>query len=197
MLDQTEFTNAIAANLPGGEIEGLDKHPTPVAELLPQIYEGLKQIAEQQLRFERRDHTLQPTALVHEAYLRLADQTRVPWADAVQFRAITARVMRQVLIDHARKTNAAKRGGPDRARITLSAVDPTASSSELDVLELDEAMQRLHAHDERKARVVELLYFGGMTHAEAALVIGVSRKTVESDWYMARAWLGRELGHNG
>jgi len=194
MLDRTQFTNAIATRLDDARIEGLDDNPSGIGELLPQIYEELKGIAGAYLRQERADHTLQPTALVHEAYMRLADQTQVPWSDAAHFRAITARVMRQVLVDHARKHAAAKRGGPDRVRVTLSGHAAPAPSDEMDMLELDEAMQRLHALHERKARVVELLYFGGMTHAEAARVIGVSQKTVEADWYMARAWLGRELG---
>ena len=124
--------------------------------------------------------------------LGLIDQTRVPWSDAGHFRAITAKVMRQVLIDHARKHGALKRGG-DRLKVTLSDTDGAAQINVLDLLELDEAMEKLQEFDERKARVVELLFFGGMTHKEAAQVIGVSQKTIEADWYMARAWLGKQL----
>ncbi|MBL4698214.1 MAG: sigma-70 family RNA polymerase sigma factor [Phycisphaerales bacterium] len=160
--------------------------------LLSQIYDELRSIAGSYLRQERADHTLQPTALVHEAYARLIDQTQIPWSDAGHFRAITAKVMRQVLIDHARKHGALKRGG-DRLKVTLSDTDGAVQMNVLDLLELDEAMKKLKQLDERKSRVIELLFFGGMTHKEASLVIGVSQKTVEADWYMARAWLGKQL----
>ncbi|MFK7884080.1 MAG: ECF-type sigma factor, partial [Phycisphaerales bacterium] len=151
-----------------------------------------KGIAGGYLRQERADHTLQPTALVHEAYARLADHTRVPWSDAAHFRAITAKVMRQVLVDHARKHGALKRGG-DRVRVTLSGQQTPTAEMDLDVLELDNAMKGLRELHERKARVVELIFFGGMKHAEVARVLGVSQKTVEADWYAARAWLGNRL----
>ena len=164
--------------------------------LLAQIYDELRSIAGSYLRQERSDHTLQPTALVHEAYSRLVDQTQVPWSDAAHFRAITARVMRQVLIDHARKHNAIKRGG-DRVKVTLSDTDGAAQLNVLDLLELDEAMEKLRELDERKAQVVELLFFGGMTHKEAARIVEVSQKTIEADWYMARAWLGKQLRAEG
>lgn len=164
--------------------------------LLAQIYDELRSIAGSYLRNERSDHTLQPTALVHEAYSRLVDQTQIPWSDAAHFRAITAKIMRQVLIDHARKHNAIKRGG-DRLKVTLSDTDGAAQLNTLDLLELDEAMNNLRTLDERKAQVVELLFFGGMTHKEAAGVVGVSQKTIEADWYMARAWLGKQLRAGG
>ncbi len=163
-----------------------------VEDLLAQIYDELKAIAGGYLRNERADHTLQPTALVHEAYARLVDQQRIPWSDAAHFRAISAKVMRQVLIDHARKHAALKRGG-DRARVTLVDFAADSAVQPIDVIELDEMLIRLRELDERKARVVELLYFGGMTHREAALYCGVSQKTIESDWYMARAWLNKNL----
>lgn len=159
---------------------------------LPVIYDELRAIAAAYLRLERPGHTLQPTALVHEAYGRLADHASPPWTDAAHFRAIAARVMRQVLVDSARRHGAAKRGaGMDR--VTLSGAQLPAPDTGIDVLELDELLGELSRLHERKARVVELLFFGGLTHAEAAGVIGVSRKTVESDWYTARAWLGRRL----
>ncbi|MEM1331482.1 MAG: ECF-type sigma factor [Planctomycetota bacterium] len=160
--------------------------------LIGPLYNELRAIAGSYLKQERADHTLQPTALVHEAYGRLADQTKVPWTNAAHFRAIAARVMRQVLVDHARKHNAAKRGG-GAARVTLSGVGEAAEADPIDMLELDEALAALSGLHERKARVVELLYFGGMTHAEAGSLLGVSRKTVEADWYFARAWLGSRL----
>lgn len=188
MLDQTHFTQALTA-IDLSSI-GSDKR----AELLlPAIYDELRGIASGYLRQERANHTLQPTALVHEAYARLADQTQVPWSDAAHFRAITARVMRQVLVDYARKHGALKRGG-DRLRVTLSDQATPYQQPDLDVLELDDAMNELRNLHERKAQVVELIFFGGMTHEEVSRVVGVSQKTVEADWYAARAWLGNRMG---
>lgn len=187
MPDQTRFTKALTAlDLP--EIAA----GVAPENLIGSIYDELRSIAASYLRQERANHTLQPTALVHEAYARLVDQTRLPWTDAAHFRAITARIMRQVLVDHARKHGALKRGG-DRLKVTLSDTDGAAQMQILDLLELDEVMRSLHELDERKAKVVELLFFGGMTHKEAARMLGVSQKTIEADWYMARAWLGKQL----
>ncbi len=191
MFDQTQFTQALTAI----DISSIESD-NEVGQLLPVIYDELRVIASGYLRQERVNHTLQPTALVHEAYARLADQTRVPWSDASHFRAITAKVMRQVLVDHARKHGALKRGG-DRLKVTLSDTDGAAQMHILDLLELDEVMRSLHELDERKATVVELLFFGGMTHKEAARMLGVSQKTIEADWYMARAWLGKQLRDDG
>ena len=188
MLDQTHFTKALS-EIDLGSIES----DSGAERLLPVIYEELRGIARGYLRQERANHTLQPTSLVHEAYARLADQTRVPWSDAAHFRAIAARVMRQVLVDHARKHGALKRGG-DRVRVTLSGQATPNSEPDLDVLELDDAMNELRELHQRKARVVELIFFGGMTHAEAARVVCVSQKTIEADWYAARAWLGHRMG---
>jgi len=188
MPDKARFTQILQTlSADADENQSLD-----LDTLLAQIYDELRSIAGSYLRQERADHTLQPTALVHEAYARLIDQTQVPWSDAAHFRAITAKVMRQVLIDHARKHGAIKRGG-DRLKVTLTDTDGAAQMNVLDLLELEEVMGKLQELDERKARVVELLFFGGMTHKEAALVIGVSQKTIEADWYMARAWLGKQL----
>jgi RNA polymerase sigma factor (TIGR02999 family) len=188
MKNQTQFTQALTA-LDTSKIADLD---TP-AELLESIYEELRGIASGYLRQERVNHTLQPTALVHEAYARLADQEEVPWSDAAHFRAISAKVMRQVLVDYARKHGAIKRGG-DRVRVTLSGQETPTPGIDLDMLELDGAMDELRQLNERKSRVVELIFFGGMTHAEAARVLEVSQKTIEGDWYAARAWLGKRLG---
>ena len=188
MLNQTQFAQAFTRF----GLEQPDNDGSDIENLLPQIYDELRAIAGGYLRQERANHTLQPTALVHEAYARLADQTIMPWSDAAHFRAITAKVMRQVLVDHARKHGAIKRGG-DRVRVTLSGQQTPVMDSDLDVLELDDAMKDLRKLHDRKSRVVELLFFGGMTHTEASRVLGVSQKTVEADWYMARAWLGRRL----
>ena len=193
MPDQTRMTQVLqAAARPGA---GGD--PPDLETALAELYDELRQIAAGYLRRERADHTLQPTALVHEAYGRLVDQSAVPWSDAAHFRAIAARVMRQVLVDSARKHNAAKRGG-DRVRVTLNGQEtpdgrPPEAEQLIDMLELDGLLDELKAHDERKARVVELVFFGGMTRAEAAALLGVSRKTVDADWYMARAWLGDRM----
>ena len=188
MLDQSRFTQALSKIEIGSIESGADAE-----QLLPVMYDELRGIASGYMRQERGDHTLQPTALVHEAYARLVDQTKTPWSDAAHFRAIAARVMRQVLVDHARKHGTLKRGG-DRVRVTLSGQATPNGEPDLDVLELDEAMNDLRELHQRKARVVELIFFGGMTHAEAARVVGVSQKTVEADWYAARAWLGKRIG---
>lgn len=164
--------------------------------VLPALYEELRRLAGGYLRQQRAGHTLQPTALVHEAYLKLLDQTRVPWSDAGHFRAIASTAMRQVLVDHARKQGALKRGG-DRLRVTLDSSVAAPEDATIDLLALDEALTALSALHERKARVVELIFFGGLTHEEAARVVGMSQKTIEADWYMARAWLGERLGVGG
>ena len=188
MADRDRFTR---------ELRATDPEETPdVSSVLAALYEELRTLAGAYMRRERADHTLQPTALVHEAYARLVDATQLPWDDAAHFRAIAARVMRQVLVDHARKHGALKRGG-DRLRVTFAEGQTPAPEQTLDVLELDEALEALRALHERKARVVALLFFGGLTHEEASRVLGVSRKTVEADWYMARAWLGARMDGEG
>jgi RNA polymerase sigma factor (TIGR02999 family) len=145
------------------------------------------------MRGERPDHTLQPTALVHEAYCRLIDDSRVGWQDRAHFIGIAARAMRQVLVDHARRRAAAKRGGSWQ-RLTFNEKLGIAAVSETELLDLDGALRRLADLDERTARVVELRVFGGLTAEETGHVLGVSRSTVQRDWDMARMWLARELG---
>lgn len=158
------------------------------------LYGELRRLAQSQLRHERPDHTLQATALVHEAYLRLVDQTRVEWQNRSHFLAVAAQAIRRVLIDHARKSKRAKRGG-DAQRITLeewSASGDPGTDSPLDVVDLvalDGALRRLAAEHPRPARVVEMRFFGGLTNAEVADLIGVSLRTIEGDWRFARAWL--------
>lgn len=144
------------------------------------------------MRGERRDHTLQPTALVHEAYLQLVDADSIEWQDREHFIATAALAMRRALVDHGRKKAAQKRGG-GWDRTVLGDTLAMSGRSVLDVLELEEVLSRLQSFDERKARVVELRFFGGLTNDEAARVLGVSSRTVEDDWYGARAWLMREL----
>jgi RNA polymerase sigma factor (TIGR02999 family) len=171
-------------------------HPRATAEqLMPLVYDELRRLARGFMARENRDHTLQPTALVNEAYLRLVDQTRVDWRGRSHFRAVGARVMRRILIDHARRRGGPKRGGGLK-RCTLgdsvlSPPDPEVDLPEL--LALNDALDGLARLDERQARVVELRFFGGLTTAEIAEVLGVSERTVGGDWKHGRAWLRREL----
>jgi RNA polymerase sigma factor (TIGR02999 family) len=164
--------------------------------LLPLLYGELRKIAAHYLRGEREGHTLQPTALVHEAYLRLVDQQNIHWQNRAHFCSIAARVMRHVLVDHARGRGAGKRGG-GAARVTLGDEIAAALEREVDVVALDDALSALEAYDSGKSRVVELRYFGGLTIEEAAEVLGVSPATVKREWTVARAWLHREMRGGG
>ncbi len=160
--------------------------------LLPLVYEELRGIARGQLARERRDHTLQATALLHEAWMKMGGRAPEAAQDRAHFLAIAARTMRQILVDHARGKGAAKRGsGWDR--VTLDIALDQLQRKELDLVALDEAMTQLAAQDARKARVVELRFFGGLAMPEISEVLGVSMRTAEGDWYMARAWLRRAL----
>ena len=161
-------------------------------ELLRQIYGELKRLAVAQFRNERPGHTLQATALVHEAYLRLTNYQQIDWKDRVHFFAMAAKVMRRVLVDHARQRNAGKRGGP-AARLTLDE-DIQVTNEQCDLISgLDDALQRLAQTDPRKAKIVELRFFAGLTEEEIAKVLGISSRTVKRDWVVARAWLYGEL----
>jgi RNA polymerase sigma-70 factor (ECF subfamily) len=165
-------------------------------ELLPLVYAELRRIAAGQLRRERVGHTLQPTALVHEVYLRLVDQRRVDWRDRAHFFGAAAQVMRRILVDHARRRRAGKRGD---GLLTVSidqAKEPSAPDA-VPVLELDHALDRLAGLDEGLARVVELRAFGGLTIEETACVLGISPTTAKREWRTAKAWLTRELGLEG
>lgn len=162
--------------------------------LLPLVYEELRRLAAGYLRHERPDHTLQPTALVHEAYLRLVGQDQVVWQNRSHFFGIAAQMMRRVLVDHARRRHAAKRGAA-AIRVELSAEDLEAGlDRDPEILALDAALDELAALDARQARVVELRFFGGLTVEETAEVVGISTATVKREWRTARAWLRRELG---
>jgi RNA polymerase sigma-70 factor (ECF subfamily) len=161
-------------------------------DLMPLVYDELRSLADSYLRQERSDHTLQPTALVHEAYLRLVDQTRVDWQDRTHFFAIAATSMRRILINHARDRNRLKRGGGAR-RITLGELSASAPMTDEALLELDEALTRLGALDQRKASVVEHRYFAGLSIDQTAELLGTSPATVKRDWEFARAWLLHEL----
>lgn len=163
-------------------------------ELLPLVYDELRAMAHHQLQRERQDHTLNTTALVHEVYLKLVDQTRATWEDRAHFFAIAARVMRRVLIDYARRYRAAKRPeGEARQRVSLDATaDETFAAAEerAEVLvALDEALTRLAAVEARLAQVVECRFFGGLTEEETATALGVTARTIRRDWIKAKQWL--------
>jgi RNA polymerase sigma-70 factor (ECF subfamily) len=159
-------------------------------ELLPLVYAELRDLAARLLRHERPDHTLQPTALVHEAYLRLVDQRVGTWENRAHFLGIAAQAMRRILVDHARRRATAKRRG---ARVTLDEELSPATGPSVDLLEIDAALERLAALDERQARVVEFRFFGGLNVEETAAALGIGTATVKRDWTLARAWLHREL----
>ncbi len=156
------------------------------------VYDELHYLASNLMRRERIDHTLQPTALVHEAYCRLIDQTRIEWQNRAHFFGIAARAMRQILVDHARSKAAVKRGG-DLHRVTLDERLGIGINVDVEIFELDNVLARLEKMDERMARIVELLVFGGMTEVEVAHVLSVSRSTVQREWVVAKLWLGKEL----
>jgi RNA polymerase sigma-70 factor, ECF subfamily len=169
-----------------------DGDPSAAAKLMPLVYDEFHALAARHLRRERANHTLQPTALVNEAYLKLIDQTRVDWQGRTHFFAVGAKIIRRILVDYARQRKRHKRGG-GAARVTLDEAVALAPHREEEVLALDEALEKLAQLDPRQAQVVEMRFFGGMTVKEVAASLGVSTRTVEGDWTMARAWLLREL----
>jgi RNA polymerase sigma factor (TIGR02999 family) len=160
---------------------------------MERVYRELRSMASQRLRGERGDHTLQPTALVHEAFLRLVDQRQLDWRSRSQFFDLAGRMMRRILVDHARHRARVKRGG-DVKIVTLERPDrlPAHLAGD-DVLALDEALHRLARHDSRKARIVELHFFAGLSVVETAEVLGCSKATVSRDWRFAKAWIGKAL----
>jgi RNA polymerase sigma-70 factor (ECF subfamily) len=156
--------------------------------LLPLVYAELRRLAAGYLRRERHGHTLQPTALVHEAYLRMIDQTQVRWQNRAHFFGVAAQMMRRILVDHARSQQAEKRGG-DVQKLSLDENIDVSGERASDLVALDEALQRLAEIDPTKSRVVELRFFGGLSVEETAEVLGVSAPTVKRQWRMAKAWL--------
>ena len=161
-------------------------------QLFADVYTELRAIAAGYLRRERKNHTLRPTELVHEVYLKLVDQTRVGWQSQAHFLAIAAQAMRRILVDHARRRAATKRGG-NRHRIALDDNLASEFNRDVDVLEVDAALTKLTTLDQRQAHMVELRFFGGLTVDQVAEATGISKRSVEREWTMVRAWLRREL----
>jgi RNA polymerase sigma factor (TIGR02999 family) len=183
--DPMRHTTQVLQQLQAGDKEA-------PARLLPLVYDEFRHLARHYLRAERANHTLQPTALVHEAYLKLVDQSRVNWQGRTHFFAVAAQAMRRILVDHARAHLRQKRGGGAH-RIELDEAVALSPQRGEDVLALDEALEKLAKLDERQAKIVEYRFFAGMNVEEVANTLGVSKRTVEADWTMARAWLLREL----
>jgi len=160
--------------------------------LIPVVYRELRRMADHYLRGERAEHSLQPTALVHEAYLRLIDQTKVEWHNRAHFFGVAAQMMRRILIDHAKAKHRLKRGGT-ATRVSLEDTSVITGERASELVALDEALLELAKIDERKSRIVELRYFGGLSVEETAQVLGISDKTVMRDWNLAKAWLYQQL----
>ena len=174
-----------------GDQKALDK-------LMPLVYSELRRLAGNYLRRERQGHTLQPTALVNEAYLKLVDQRNAKWQNRAQFFGVAAQLMRRILVDHARAHQAEKRGGLDQQRLSITSAGqigakPVISEPTIDLLALHEALNELAEIDPQQSRIVELKFFGGLSIEETAEVMGIGHATVERDWKMARAWLRRKL----
>ena len=184
MTTERELTQLLIASS-GGDAEAQ-------AALLSAVYDELRQRAGAMMRHEARGHTLQPTALVHEAYLRLIQQDRVEWTGRAHFFGIAAQMMRRILVDHARGRLRDKRGG-DRLRVSLDDELPLSTEKDADVVALDDALKSLAAVDPRQAEIVVMRFFGGLNVEEVAAVLGVSKRTIEGEWTMIKAWLRREL----
>jgi RNA polymerase sigma factor (TIGR02999 family) len=172
----------------GGDLNARD-------QLMPLVYQELRRRAAAYLRREARDHTLQPTALVHEAYLRLVDQRRAVWQNRAQFFGVASQMMRRILVDRARGRRMAKRSGR-WARVTLDEAAAVSPHADVDVLDLDDALTRLAAFDPRKSQIAELRFFGGLSLDETGKLLGISLATVERDWQAARAWLFKTLSES-
>jgi RNA polymerase sigma factor (TIGR02999 family) len=162
-------------------------------KLMPLVYGELRKLAGNYLRRERQGHTLQPTALVNEAYLKLIDQRNAKWQNRAQFFGVAAQLMRRILVDHARAHQAAKRGGSDQERLSITSAERIVHKPAVDLLALQEALEELATLDPQQERIVELRFFGGLSIEEAGEVLGIGHATVERDWKMARAWLRRKL----
>ena len=185
MAEPSEVTQLLV-DWQNGSTEALDR-------LMPLVYSELRSIAARYLSRERVGHTLQSTSLVHEAYLKLIDQRRVQWQNRAHFLGIAAQMMRRILVDHARTAHRLKRGGAQPALSLDEAMEVAAAPREIDLLALDEALDRLAVIDLQQSRLVELRFFSGLTIEEAAVALGTSPGTVKRDWTSARAWLFQEM----
>ncbi|MGI8961040.1 MAG: sigma-70 family RNA polymerase sigma factor [Bryobacteraceae bacterium] len=185
MTNPSEDVTKLLVNWSRGERGALDA-------LTPLVYNELRRLAKIYLRRERPDHTLEGTALVHEAYLRLIDQRQVEWRSRSHFFALAAELIRRILVDHARARVAAKRGGPNY-KLSLDDAMASAEEKDLDLVALDDALEALAHADPQQSRIVELRYFGGLTIEETAEILEISPATVKRDWVMAKAFLKREM----
>jgi RNA polymerase sigma-70 factor (ECF subfamily) len=185
-MQPPESVTQLLVDWSNGDQKALDK-------LMPLVYSELRKLAGNYLRRERQDHTLQPTALVNEAYLKLVDQRKAKWQNRAQFYGVSAQLMRRILVDHARQHQAAKRGGSDQQRLSITSAEQLVQQPQVDLLALHEALEELATLDPQQERIVELRFFGGLSIEETAEVLGVGHATVERDWKMARAWLRRKL----
>ncbi len=186
-ISQTGVTDLLV-HWSEGDQEALNK-------LIPLVYDELHKLASRYLRRERRDHTLQTTAVVHEAYLKLVNQRDANFENRLHFFAVAAQIMRRILVDYARRHHASKRGG-DLYKLSLDEALVTSEEKDADLLALDEALERLAAIDPRQGRVVELRVFAGLTLEETAQALNISRSTVRREWSMAKAWLHRQIKNN-
>ncbi len=187
-LPQNEQITQLLAELTNGNKQVVDS-------LMPLVYTELHQLAHLNLRNERRDHTLNATALLHEAYFKLVDQTRVNWQNRAHFYAIASQAMRRILINYAYQHKAQKRGG-ENVKVTFVDENVMRESKPEELIALDEALNKLQTINERQSKIIEYWFFVGLTHEEIAEVVGISVPTVRRDWRLARAWLSRELNKN-
>jgi RNA polymerase sigma factor (TIGR02999 family) len=184
-MTKNEEATQLLKKAQNGDRESLDR-------LLPVIYDELRRVAANQLQKERADHTLQATALVHEAYLRLLEQREVDWQNRAHFFSIAAEMMRRILVNYAVQRNAQKRGD-GAARLSLEEAGSFSDEKDFDLISLDDALKQLAEYDETQAKIVELRFFGGLTIEETAEVLGISDSTVKREWRMAKAWLKANL----
>lgn len=187
--DQSKEVTVFLKAWSGGNREAADR-------LMTLVYKEMRKLAASYIKNQRPDHTLQPTALVHEAYLKLIDTSEINWQDRAHFFAVAAQTMRNILVDHARASSADKRGGSVQ-KIALDEAVGFSERQDVDLIDLDEALQKLSEQDELQSRIVELRFFGGLTIEETAEVVKLSPATVKREWAMARAWLFRRMKDEG
>ena len=192
MAERADVAELLTRVTTAGDSPSSSAKADAVNKLLPLVYDELRELAERRLRQERANHTLQPTALVHEAYLRLVDQRDVDWAGKTHFRAIASEMMFRVLCDHARAKGRDKRGG-DWTRVTLDGLADASVETGIDATELINALEKLAGQDERQFEIARMRYLAGMTNDDIAAHLKVSTRTVEREWEMIKAWLKREL----